>query len=286
MRRAGPILILAHRRARPRRRLLPGPHAARLRERRRHLATGRDEARPRPQGGLRVEYQAHPGRRHVAGPGRHGGHQGHRRAPRQPDRRLRAGRRRPRAATGSSSSCPASPIRSRSAGSSARPAGSTSCRSARQQVQEGQVLDLDANPPLFSGDQVQSATVGTDQNGRPAVDFVLKGDGAKLFGDYTATHVGEYFAITLDGTVISAPVDPERDPRRHGQITAAPAGSRPRRPQNLVTVLKFGSLPFPIQELSSEQISATLGQPVPARACWPASSGSASWSRSCSSTTG
>ena len=33
----------------------------------------------------------------------------------------------------------------------------------------------------------------------------------------------------------------------------------PRTPQNLVTVLKFGSLPFPIQELSSEQISATLG---------------------------
>ena len=46
-------------------------------------------------------------------------------------------------------------------------------------AQEGQVLDLDANPPLFSGDQVQSATVGTDQNGRPAVDFVLKGDGAQ-----------------------------------------------------------------------------------------------------------
>src|SRR6185436_16139315 len=29
---------------------------------------------------------------------------------------------------------------------------------------------------------------------------------------------------------------------------------------NLVTILKFGSLPFPIKELSSEQISATLGE--------------------------
>ena len=42
------------------------------------------------------------------------------------------------------------------------------------QAQQGQVLDLAKTPPLFSGDQIASATVGTDQNGRPAVDFVLK----------------------------------------------------------------------------------------------------------------
>ena len=36
--------------------------------------------------------------------------------------------------------------------------------------------------------------------------------------------------------------------------------SRPKEANELVTVLKFGSLPFPIQELSSEQISATLGE--------------------------
>ncbi len=129
----------------------------------------------------------------------------------------------------------------------------------QQQVQDGQTLDLDANPPLFSGDQVQSATVGTDQNGRPAVDFVLKGDGAKLFGDYTATHVGEYFAITLDASVISAPVIQSAIPDGRGQITGGTAGFPIKEAQNLVTVLKFGSLPFPIEELSSEQISATLG---------------------------
>jgi preprotein translocase subunit SecD len=129
----------------------------------------------------------------------------------------------------------------------------------QQQVQDGQTLDLEANPPLFSGDQVQSATVGTDQNGRPAVDFVLKGDGAKLFGDYTATHVGEFFAITLDKVVISAPTIQSAIPDGRGQITGGTAGFPIKEAQNLVTVLKFGSLPFPIQELSSEQISATLG---------------------------
>jgi preprotein translocase subunit SecD len=127
---------------------------------------------------------------------------------------------------------------------------------------DGQILDLKVNPPLFSGDQVQSAAVGTDsQGGGLAVDFVLKGDGAKLFADYTATHIGEYFAITLDSTVISAPVIKSSIPNGQVQISAGGIGGFPAKEANeLVTILKFGSLPFPIEELSSEQISATLGE--------------------------
>ena len=67
------------------------------------------------------------------------------------------------------------------------------------QVQEGQVLDLEAYPPLFSGDQVKTATIGQDTTGGLTVDFVLKDEGAKLFGDYTAANIGNYFAIVLDG---------------------------------------------------------------------------------------
>jgi preprotein translocase subunit SecD len=127
-------------------------------------------------------------------------------------------------------------------------------------AQDGQVLDLKTTPPLFSGDQVSSATVGTDQNGRPAVDFVLKDEGAKLFATFTSQHNGEYFAITLDSTVISAPVIDEPIP--NGQVQIRGGGIRgfaAKDAQDLVTILKFGSLPFPVQELSSEQISATLG---------------------------
>ena len=128
------------------------------------------------------------------------------------------------------------------------------------QAQEGQILDLKLFPPLFSGDQVQSASIGQDQNGGLTVDFVLKGDGAKLFGDYTAEHIGDYFAITLDGTVISAPVIQNSIPNGQVQISSGGIGGFPAtEANNLVTVLKFGSLPFPILELSSEQISATLG---------------------------
>src|SRR6478609_4582595 len=71
------------------------------------------------------------------------------------------------------------------------------------QATTNQVLDPKQYPPLFSGDQVASATVGTDQNGRPAVDFVLKDDGKNNFADYTKNNVGAYFAITLDHAVVS-----------------------------------------------------------------------------------
>ena len=125
---------------------------------------------------------------------------------------------------------------------------------------EGQVLDLKQYPPLFGGDQVSSATVGTDQNGRPAVDFVLKSDGAQKFSDYTAGHVGSYFAITLDGAVVSAPVIQNAIPNGNVQITGGGlAGFNAKDATNLVTILKYGSLPFPITALSSQTISATLG---------------------------
>ena len=127
---------------------------------------------------------------------------------------------------------------------------------------EGQVLDPAVNPPLFSGDQIESAAVGQDsQGGGLAVDFVLKGEGAQLFADYTANHIGEYFAITLDQAVISAPVINSSIPNGQVQISAGGIGGFPAKEANdLVTILKFGSLPFPIVELSSEQISATLGE--------------------------
>ena len=129
----------------------------------------------------------------------------------------------------------------------------------------GQELPRETYPPLFSGDQIQSASIGQDQNGGLAVDFVLKGgsadSGAELFAKYTAEHIGEYFAITLDQRVISAPVINGAIPGGTGQITGGGIGGFPSKEANeLVTVLKFGSLPFPIAEVSSEQISATLGE--------------------------
>jgi len=123
------------------------------------------------------------------------------------------------------------------------------------------VIDPKQFPPLFSGEQLESAAIGQDPTKGRVVTFILKDEGAKLFGDYTAKHVGDYFAIVLDGSVITAPRIDEAIPNGQVQISAGGIGGFPaKEANNLVTILKFGSLPFPIKELSSEQISATLGE--------------------------
>jgi preprotein translocase subunit SecD len=138
---------------------------------------------------------------------------------------------------------------------------------------QGQALDLTnatTCPPgglpsglciLFSGDQLDSATVGSDQNGNRTVNFVLKDTGKQLFADWTAAHVNEFFAIVLDSTVISAPQIRDSIPGGQVEITSGGIGGFPQKEaQQLVNVLRFGALPFPVEELSSDTIDPTLGQ--------------------------
>ncbi|MBF8290904.1 MAG: Protein translocase subunit SecD, partial [Chloroflexi bacterium] len=126
---------------------------------------------------------------------------------------------------------------------------------------EGQTLDLSTLAVLFSGDQLASATVGSDQNGNRTVNFVLKDLGKQKFGDWTTAHVNEFFAIVLDSTVISAPRINGPIPDGNVQITAGGIGGFPQKEaQNLVDVLRFGALPFPVEELSSDTIDPTLGR--------------------------
>ena len=137
---------------------------------------------------------------------------------------------------------------------------------------DGQVLDptwiatpcadakTSTNCVLFSGDQVTSASIGADQTGGRTVDFTLSTQGKDLFAEHTAANVGRYFAIVLDGEVISAPVINSSIPNGQVQITQGGIGGYPlQEAQNLVTILQFGQLPFPITELANTTVSPTLG---------------------------
>ena len=124
---------------------------------------------------------------------------------------------------------------------------------------QGQPLPT-VEKPLFSGDQVESANPTTDAQGRRAVGFVLKSDGAKLFATYTSAHINEFFAIVLDGVVVSAPYVQSAITTGSGIITGGAIGGFTAKDMNdLVTILRYGSLPFPVQEVSNQQLSATLG---------------------------
>jgi len=109
---------------------------------------------------------------------------------------------------------------------------------------------------LFGGDQISAARAGSDQIGKPAVDLELKSRGADLFDEYAASNYGQLFAIVLDGVVQSAATINATSYNGRAQIS----GSFTKDDvNNLVTVLKFGSLPLEIEPVGFSSLSATLG---------------------------
>jgi preprotein translocase subunit SecD len=129
-------------------------------------------------------------------------------------------------------------------------------------VVQGQLLPNDPSlVAMFGGTAVTSATAATDSStGAPVVAFELSSDAASKFATYTQNNVGNFFAIVLDGTVISAPSIQSAIPGGHGQITVGTGTNAQTEVNNLVTVLKYGSLPFKIQQVQGTTISATLGK--------------------------
>ncbi|MCL4500010.1 MAG: protein translocase subunit SecD [Chloroflexi bacterium] len=113
---------------------------------------------------------------------------------------------------------------------------------------------------IMTGKDLQSASVGFDNLGRPEIDFTLTSQGAKIFSNYTTKNVGKYLAITMDKQVIECPViqNPITDGR--GVING---GSGPgfslQQAQSLVIQLKYGALPIPLKVVESNQVGPTLG---------------------------
>ncbi len=125
---------------------------------------------------------------------------------------------------------------------------------------QGAPLDDPELTPLFSGDQISNSNVGTDSVGQRVVAFTLKPEGADLFATYTSDSIGSYFAIVLDGTVVSVPYIQSAITGGEGQISGGGGAGFPlAEATSLVTILKFGSLPFPIAEIGVTDVKATLG---------------------------
>jgi preprotein translocase subunit SecD len=124
------------------------------------------------------------------------------------------------------------------------------------EVVEGSQIPSDLNV-IFSGDKIATAAPGFTQTGQRAVDVTLTSEGAALFDQYAASHYQQQFAIVLDGKVISAPVI--QATHFGGQAQISGNFSSQADVNSLVTVLKYGSLPLAVQEVSFSQISATLG---------------------------
>ncbi len=108
--------------------------------------------------------------------------------------------------------------------------------------------------PDLPGDRVKKAFPTFDEQGW-GVSLQLDREGAKLFGDLTQAHVGERFAIMLDGKVQSAPVIREAIHGGHASITGHFTEEGVR---NLASVLE-NPLQTPVTVEEERSVSATLG---------------------------
>ena len=141
----------------------------------------------------------------------------------------------------------------------ARPAGSTSSASRpvrRPDHQQGSPLPAGmAQTRILSGDQISAARPATDTTrpAQPVVSLELKGEGATAVRRLRQARLrrqryrrSRKFAIVLDKSVVSAPTLSANHFGGQAQIS----GSFTQQQINdLVTVLKFGSLPLEIQEV-------------------------------------
>jgi len=113
--------------------------------------------------------------------------------------------------------------------------------------------------PLFTGKDLDpnALQVGQDENtGGYVIQFSMKGDAVGRFSNYTAKHIGNYLTVTLDKKVISSPSINSQiagSGQISGRFTLTEA-------QQLVNVLKYGSLPIALTIQSESTVGPTLGQ--------------------------
>ena len=110
---------------------------------------------------------------------------------------------------------------------------------------------------VVSGEDLTDAQPAFDQNNRPAVNFRFGPSGARAFGDYTAAHIGEPFAIVLDNEVISAPTIQSHIAGGSGIITG---NFTLDESTNLAVLLRAGALPAQMVFLEEKTVGPELGQ--------------------------
>jgi len=110
----------------------------------------------------------------------------------------------------------------------------------------------------LSGTEVADARVGIDPRyNEPIVTLKFNNKGARKFDQLTKEHVGERFAIILEGVVQSAPVIRERIAGGTAQISGSFTTQEAR---DLAIVLRAGALPAPVNVVEERSVGPSLGQ--------------------------
>ena len=111
--------------------------------------------------------------------------------------------------------------------------------------------------PLLDGGNLEDARLGFEpRTGQPVVNFQLDDEGARKFAEITTHHVGDPFAVVLDGKVITAPVIRSPITAGRGQISG---GFDAREAGDLALLLRAGALPAPLEVVEQRTVGPDLG---------------------------
>lgn len=109
---------------------------------------------------------------------------------------------------------------------------------------------------IMTGADLKSAQVGSDPTtGLPVILFELTDSGREIFREYTQNNIGRVVAITMDKTVLSAPVIRaviDGSGEISGQFTLEEARS-------LAIQMQYGALPVPLTVVDVRTVGASLG---------------------------
>jgi preprotein translocase subunit SecD len=106
-----------------------------------------------------------------------------------------------------------------------------------------------------SGRDLRTAEPSTDENGQPAVRFILTSDGGRKFYSFTSAHVGDFLAVVLDNRVQEVAVIKEAihdTGTINGKFTQ-------QETQDLSMTLRSGALPAGIKYLEERTVGPSLG---------------------------
>jgi preprotein translocase subunit SecD len=123
----------------------------------------------------------------------------------------------------------------------------------------------------LTGAAISNAQGGNNQNnGKPVVQLDFNRFGSRVFGDLTAQIVGKKLATILDDKVRSAPVInvPIRGGRAEITLGGGDAERQERERDDLVNVLKTGSLPAPLVKMGESELGPTLGRDAIDKTKW------------------
>ena len=109
----------------------------------------------------------------------------------------------------------------------------------------------------LTGDAVTDASVGFSQTNQPEVNITMNSDGARIWSRVTGANVNEFVSIVLDGAVYNYATVQERITGGRTQISGLDSRAEA---QDIVTILKSGALPAPLDIVGERTVGPSLGE--------------------------